>query len=284
MRQKFQLQNRMDLDAKAKKDDIEALFKRNFKRKITSAKIEKFCWQITIAALMQPHQCDLPCPAAKDNSITHTASTPGNLDAAITMWFAKAELQTTIEVRTRPELSVPVIGRSEHDPNWNERVPHLPAGQVSPSIFWDTFSPAKHSISCTRELSKTHFVRDLPQKVNVEDVKTKLSCETSLKKWKWKIWKRSSRARLPSKSESARCENETVVRDVPQKVKVEDVRTKLSCETSVKKKWKCKMWQRSFRARLPWKSESWMKMWKRSFRARLPSFIHSFIHSINQSN
>ena len=33
----------MDLDAKAKKDDFEALFKRIFKRKITSAKMEKIC-------------------------------------------------------------------------------------------------------------------------------------------------------------------------------------------------------------------------------------------------
>ena len=32
-----------DLDAKAQKDDFEALFKRNFKRKITSAKIAKIC-------------------------------------------------------------------------------------------------------------------------------------------------------------------------------------------------------------------------------------------------
>ena len=31
-------------------DDFEALFKRIFKRKITSAKIAKICWQITIAA------------------------------------------------------------------------------------------------------------------------------------------------------------------------------------------------------------------------------------------
>ena len=39
---------------KQKKDDFEALFKRMFRRKITSAKIAKICWQITIAAWMQP--------------------------------------------------------------------------------------------------------------------------------------------------------------------------------------------------------------------------------------
>ena len=100
------------------------------------------------------------------------------------------------------------------------------------------------------------FVRDLPENLKVEDVKTKLSCETSLKKWKWKMWKRSFRARPPSKSESWRCEDEAFVRDLPQNLKVEDVKTKFSCETSLKK-WKWKMWKRSFRARPPSKSESW---------------------------
>ena len=70
---------------KRQKDDFEALFKRNFKRKIISAKIEKICWQITFAALMQPFQYDLRSSAAKDNSITHAAAAPSNLDAATTM-------------------------------------------------------------------------------------------------------------------------------------------------------------------------------------------------------
>ena len=61
------------------------------------------------------------------------------------------------------------------------------------------------------------FVRDIPRKVKVEDVKTKLSCETSLKNWKFKFWKRSFRARHPSKSKSWRYANEAFVRDVPQK-------------------------------------------------------------------
>ena len=34
---------------------------------------------------MQPLQYDLRCPAAKDNSITHAAAVPSNLEAAITM-------------------------------------------------------------------------------------------------------------------------------------------------------------------------------------------------------
>ena len=171
----------------------------------------------------------------------------------------------------------------------------------------DKAEDVKTKLSCetclkVEDVKNEAFVRDLPEKVKVEDVKTKLSCETCLKKWEWKMWKRSFRARLAWKSESARCESEAFVRDLPEKVKVEDVKTKLSCETCLKK-WVWKMWKRSFRARLAWKSESgrceneafvrdlpekvkvqdvkaklscetslteWKwKMWKRSFRARL---------------
>ena len=125
------------------------------------------------------------------------------------------------------------------------------------------------------------FVRDLPEKVKVEDVKTKLSCETSLKKWKLlKMWKRSFCARLPWKSKCWRCENEAFVRHFSQKVNVEDVKTALSRDTSLKK-WKLKMWKR-FRFCQKWK----LKMWKQSFRSRLPSKSESWrcendIHSLN---
>ena len=78
-----------------KKDDFEALFKRIFKRKITRAKIEKICWQFTFAALMQPFQYDLRSSAAKDNSITHAAVAPSNLDAATTMRFAASRSKPT---------------------------------------------------------------------------------------------------------------------------------------------------------------------------------------------
>ena len=48
---------------------------------------------------MQPFQYDLRSSAAKDNSITHAAAAPSNLDAATTMRSAKTELQNTIELR-----------------------------------------------------------------------------------------------------------------------------------------------------------------------------------------
>ena len=88
-------------------------------------------------------------------------------------------------VKMTPELAVPTRGRSENDPGTNERVPKPSAGQASPSIFRNPFCPTKHSISCIRYISEKDFVPDFPQKVKVEDVKTKLSCETSSKSgWK----------------------------------------------------------------------------------------------------
>ena len=45
--------------------------------------MEKICWQITVAAFMQPLQYDLRSPAAKDNSITYAAKAGSNLDTAI---------------------------------------------------------------------------------------------------------------------------------------------------------------------------------------------------------
>ena len=62
---------------------------------------------------MHPLQYDLRCSAAKDNSITHAAAAPSNLDATTTMRSAATELQNTIELRTtasetaapRPDLA-----------------------------------------------------------------------------------------------------------------------------------------------------------------------------------
>ena len=70
--------------------------------------MEKICWQITVAAFMQPLQYDLRSPAAKDNSITHAATAWSNLDTAITMRSAETELQNTIELRaTASEIVAP---------------------------------------------------------------------------------------------------------------------------------------------------------------------------------
>ena len=59
--------------------------------------MEKICWQITVAAFMQPLQYDLRSPAAKDNSITNAATARSNLDAAIYIAGTILQLQSTME-------------------------------------------------------------------------------------------------------------------------------------------------------------------------------------------
>ena len=74
--------------------------------------MEKICWQITVAAFMQPLQYDLRSPAAKDNSITHAAKAWSNLDTAITMRSAETELQNTELRATASEIVAPKPGIS----------------------------------------------------------------------------------------------------------------------------------------------------------------------------
>ena len=59
--------------------------------------MEKICWQITVAAFMQPIQYDLRSPDAKDNSITNAATARSNLDAAIYTAGTILQLQFTME-------------------------------------------------------------------------------------------------------------------------------------------------------------------------------------------
>ena len=59
--------------------------------------MEKICWQITVAAFMQPLQYDLWDPATKDNSITNAATARSNLDAAIYTAGTILQLQSTME-------------------------------------------------------------------------------------------------------------------------------------------------------------------------------------------
>ena len=59
--------------------------------------MEKICWQITVAAFMQPLQYDLRSPAAKDNSITNATTARSNLDTAIYTAGTILQLQSTME-------------------------------------------------------------------------------------------------------------------------------------------------------------------------------------------
>ena len=111
---------------------------------------------------------------------------------------------------------------------------------------------------CMLKMWKRSFRARIPQSLKAEDVKAKLSCERSLQIWMLRMWKRTFRARLPSDSASWRCENGPFVRDVLQSLQAEDVKTNLSCATSLRV-CKLKMWKQSFRARSPSKSECWRK-------------------------
>ena len=59
--------------------------------------MEKICWQITVAAFMQPLQYDLWSPAAKDNSITHAAKRESNTCNTIYIKGTILQLQITME-------------------------------------------------------------------------------------------------------------------------------------------------------------------------------------------
>ena len=76
---------------------------------------------------------------------------------------------------------------------------------------------------------------------------------------------------LPSNSTSSRCENDAFVRGFCHIPRVEDTKTKLSCDASVKFH-ELKMRKRSFPARLPSNFKSWrcMKMWAHVFNAAVP--------------
>ena len=154
--------------------------------------------------------------------------------------------------------------------------------------MWNRSFRATHpSNSNSWRCENIAFLRHILQIPTVEDVKTKLLCETSFKFQQLKMWKRSFRARHPSNSNSWRCETEAFVRELLQIPTVEDVKTLPSYDTSFKFQ-QLKMWKRSFCARHPSNSnrcrceieafvrETYfefqpLKMWKRSFRARHPS-------------
>ena len=77
-RRKLQLQDWISTP-KRQKDDFEALFKRNFKRKIINAKIGKICWQIIFAALtvtLRQKENDKPTPAATAAQTRYLSSSP----------------------------------------------------------------------------------------------------------------------------------------------------------------------------------------------------------------
>ena len=84
---------------------------------------------------------------------------------------------------------------------------------------------SRYKRACSETVRRTSFPVHLPRHV--------VSCKTQHVVHLLSL-KNGFRARLPSKSDSWRCENEAFVRDFRQNLKVQDVETKLACETSLK--------------------------------------------------
>ena len=142
-----------------KKDDFEALFKRIFRRKITSAKMEK-----------KTHFVRDFLQNSIGNSSTSTTCNPiyiaGTiLQLQITMEFCRPHMH---EKHLKPHLQCgtdPTMIRawSEHDPTTHETVSQPSHRRGRSSRFGDGLCMEKHRLSCICYLSKTHFVRDFLQ-------------------------------------------------------------------------------------------------------------------------
>ena len=163
--------------------------------------MEKICWQITVAAFMQPLQYDLRSPAAKDNSITNAATARSNLDAAIYTAGTIRQLQITMEfhrqlihqqhlqshlhcgndptvanhngilstahARKTLETSFTMRNRSDHGPRMIR--PHTRPSRTRRTAEVDHRRSGTHFVwkntgfRASANLSKTHFVRDFLQ-------------------------------------------------------------------------------------------------------------------------
>ena len=169
-----------------KKDDFETLFKRIFRRKITSAKMEKNIGfrasTFGDALCLEKHRVSCICSLSKThfvrdfpqnsigNSSTSTTCNPiyiaGTiLQLQITMKFCRPHMD---ETQLKPHLQCgtdprPIRAWSENDPTTHETVSQPSHRRGRSSRFGDGLCMEKHKLSCICYLSKTHFVRDFLQ-------------------------------------------------------------------------------------------------------------------------
>ena len=113
--------------------------------------MEKICWQITVAAFMQPLQYDLRSPAAKDNSITNAATARSNLDTAIYTAGTILQSQSTMEFH-RQLIHQQHLQSHLHCGNWNDpRVANnngIPSATHPPAPLAIPFTMRERSYSC----------------------------------------------------------------------------------------------------------------------------------------
>ena len=194
-----------------------------------------------------------------------------------TMFFCETSFQTcNLKLRKRS------LNRQFHcrtNSTWSEHDPNIAQDRLAPAARQTFPIHLLHILSCKgynslRLLSLKHVL----QKPQPDNVKTKLSCETSFKNCKLTLWKQRFRAKPPSRTGSWSCANEVFVRDFLQKLQVEVVQTTLLCENSFKN-CKLKLWKRRFRARpplkflrgFPSKTATVVDVGKQRFRAGPPS-------------
>ena len=160
---------------------------------------------------MQQFQSDLRCPAAKDNSITHAAAAPSNLQ--------------TLSCKTQKTYAQK---RYQNDA-WSGS---STAGPIRPwSEHRDRLGPVRRK-SFPHTSSETRFVLQKTGFRASAIWQKRISCETPFKFQVFKLWKRSFRERLPSNSNGSSFENEAFVRDILQIPSAQALKTKLSCGTS----------------------------------------------------
>ena len=111
--------------------------------------MEKICWQITVAAFMQPLQYNLWSPAAKDNSITHAAKRGSNTCNPIYIAGTILQLQITMEFH-RQLIQQHHLQSHLHCGNDPKVANHnaIPSATRPPATLATPFTMRERSYSC----------------------------------------------------------------------------------------------------------------------------------------
>ena len=268
----LQLQNRISTP-KQKNNDFEARFKRNLKGKPSMAKSKNLlpehhshdsrCHYNAIydsqlqnaivlrmqlpqgATLTQPFHCDLQTLNCKTQAFVRGFLQLPRSEEMKTKLSCEASFKFQELKKSKQRFQARLLSNSTSCRYENEA---FARGFLQISTVEDM----KTTISCEASFNfqkwkmwKRSFRARL-----LEEMKTKLSCDASFKFQELKRWKRRFRARLPSTPKKLGDENETFVRCFLQIPRVEEMKTKLSCEASFKFQ-ELKRWKRRFDARLP---------------------------------
>ena len=255
-RQKLQLHNRISTP-KAKKRRFCSTFWRNFKRKIISSKKWKFkMWKTKLSC--------------RDVSKSESGKCENEARARLASKSESGRCANEAFVRDfPPNLKVANVKTKRscvRDLLQNLKVEDVQTKRSCETSFKSESGKCENEVFVrgippnlkVENVQTKAFVRDLLQNLKAANVKTERLCEASLKIWRWKMWKRSFRARLPcvkssfrgrlsltiwkwrcekaafgarflSKSENGKCENGAFVRDFLQSLKVQIRKIKPVC-------------------------------------------------------